>query len=109
MFNNQRSTTMTEKTDDSTQEVAKADIVERWETVRTLRDKRNRTWISPDGSVINESSLPDEFYNLPLVLAYEALETTLGALEGQGRLEWRHPKIGLKEKMKTAKKANLCW
>ncbi len=43
---------------------AKADIAERWETVRTFREMQNRTYISSIGGVtITESSLPDEVDN----------------------------------------------
>ena len=88
---------------------AKADIAERWETVRTFREMQNRTYISSIGGVtITESSLPDEFYNLPLVLAYTVFETALDALGRQGEFAWQS-KMRLGPMMKAAKEGNICW
>jgi hypothetical protein len=86
----------------------KAEIEQEWSTVRTLTNW-SRTYPVPGlGGNINET-LPDSFYNLPLVLAYSVLDHVLTQfiIEGVFRCVNRKgtPCFNLGDKMKAAKRA----
>jgi hypothetical protein len=81
-----------------------AQIVQEWATIRSLVHW-SRSYIGSGGVFINETP-PDEFYNLPLVLAYSTLDDVLGQFINEGSFPCRKPgcfKLG--EKMESAKHA----
>ncbi len=59
-------------------------IVEQWATILRLCDPSHRQVQIPGGSFFNELR-PGESYNVPLLLAYGALDQVLGQLIAEGR------------------------
>ena len=59
------------------------DIRKQWVVARKFASMRSRGYQIPGGPFVNETSLPSEFYNLPLVLAYGVLQQALKALANQ--------------------------
>ena len=59
-----------------------AEIVQEWATIRSLVHW-SRSYIGSGDVFINETA-PDEFYNLPLVLAYSTLDAALGQFINEG-------------------------
>ena len=66
-------------------------IRRQWSVVRQFADFRGRAYQIPGGPFLAESGPPEEFYNLPFVLAYGILQQTLDALAAEGHFpESRH-------------------
>ena len=78
----------------------KTEIVRDWEAVKKLCAGSHRQYQSSRG-YINETP-PESFYNLPLVLAYCALDGVLIKLRDQG--EFRCTGDFLGDRMKSSKK-----
>lgn len=58
----------------------KAIIQNKWNVIRVFCQNSHRQALVPGGVFINETP-PDEFYNLPFILAYEILEDVLKDFE----------------------------
>lgn len=87
--------------------VVKSDIARQWVALRTLCLGSHRSSGTPVG-FINETP-PEEFYNLPFVLAYAVLDQVLDELIDQGAFKkprGRRPMLGAKM---TASAADLQW
>jgi hypothetical protein len=84
----------------------KSDIARQWVALRSLCRGSHRTSAVP-GGYINETP-PDEFYNLPFVLAYAVLDQVLDELMDQGALQKPKGRPMLGAKM-AASKADLQW
>lgn len=65
----------------------KNEIVELWTTVKTLRNKRSTQSQLPFGGMIDLGEPPQDFFNLPFVLAFAVLDMVLGELMQQGQFE----------------------
>src|SRR5258705_973810 len=59
------------------------DIRGQWAVVRRFAMKTGLQYMIPGGSHVSES-FPEEFYNLPLVLAYGVLQQALETLADEG-------------------------
>ena len=81
-----------------------SDIVNEWSAIAQLRRQWNRTTMvgAMGGSTVVSFAPRDEFYNLPLVLAYCTLDNVLGELVEQGTIP-RTRRNMLGDKMVSAK------
>jgi hypothetical protein len=87
---------------------AKTEIVQQWIAVKALCRGSHRQYVVPGGTVINETP-PDDFDNLPFILAYAVLDQVLDALMDQSafpRPPGRRPMLGHKM---SVSRAHLPW
>lgn len=82
------------------EQTVRAEIAEEWKAVLGLRDWQ-RSYVIP-GAFINETP-PESFYNLPLVLAYAALEDFLDQCIVENIFRPKKATNRLGEKMGVAK------
>jgi hypothetical protein len=93
----------------------KAELQQQWATVRALSQWSRGSVVGGGfGAVFINETPPESFYNLPLVLAYSALDHALTQFIVEGVFPCTnrkgHPCFNLGEKMKAAKNApGLSW
>jgi hypothetical protein len=77
-----------------------------WSVVRRLAELQPGPLTLPNGVLIKTPAMPDEFYNLPVVLAVSALEEALEAARNEGA--FRAPGGRLGEIMDASRQA-IAW
>jgi hypothetical protein len=88
---------------------ARAEFSQQWATIAFMKS-HNRSRIIGGGGLDNETA-PDEFYNLPLVLAYCTLDNVLGRMNVERRFICKKKNgncFQLSDKLKSAKN-NIPW
>ena len=85
---------------------ALARIRKLWAVVRRLVDLQPGPLTLPDGAVIKTPAMPEEFYNLPVVLAVSALEETLEAARNEGAFRARGGRLS---EIMDASRAQIVW
>ena len=76
----------------------KSAIARDWRVVRRFCEGSHRQWLSPGGGFINETP-PEDFYNLPFLLAYAILDQVLDELLDQGAFQCHMKRPLLGDKM----------
>lgn len=78
---------------------------EQWAVIQRFCSGSHRQWMARGGLI--QETPPDEFYNLPVVLAYSLLDEVLTGLETHGKYS-APPRAMLKAKM-HASRSSLNW
>jgi len=83
----------------------KSEIVKEWNGVRKLQQSFITKHLLPGYGIINEF-IPDEFHNLPFVLAFAVLDEVLTQLRDQGDFKCKSSFLGPKME---ASQSHLPW
>lgn len=83
----------------------KSEIVKEWDGVRKLQQSFLTAHLLPGFGIINEV-IPDEFHNLPFVLAFAVLDEVLTQLRDQGHFKCKSSLLGPKMR---ASRRRLPW
>jgi hypothetical protein len=86
-----------------------ADIREQWAVVRRFSDPDYSHQEIPiaGAGIVAMPPAPDDFFNLPLVLAFSVLEQVLDQLKAQGDVPATRNMLGVK--MEASKRAGIPW
>ena len=86
---------------------ARSEIAREWAAIRKLCTGSHRQSQLDGGLFINETP-PENFYNLPFLLAYAVLDQVLAELIDQGTIHWQKRRPLLGDKMAASANA-LPW
>ena len=80
---------------------------DQWSVIERQCQSSHRQWVSSGGVAIDETP-PDDYFNLPLVLAFSLLDEVLGSLANQGVFALPRPNCMLGTKM-TCSRSAISW